>query len=185
MSDEELRDTIDSENNEAILDTRLWYVVRTKPNDEERVKGNLINQDIESFLPLLEDQQYSNGRLFQRIKPLFPSYLFARFELGLHYYKVKWTRGVHKVLGGEGGPIPISDGVIQVIKARAGENNIVKLEDEFKEGDLVQVTSGPLKDLTGIFKKKMSAKGRVKILLSLIGVDVPVQISKWQIKKVA
>jgi len=185
MNDEDPKDTIDPMNNETILENGLWYVVRTKPNDEERVRGNLINQDIESFLPLLEDQQYSNGRLFQRIRPLFPSYLFARFELGLHYYKVKWTRGVNKILGGEGGPIPISDGVIQVIKNRAGENNIVKLEDEFKEGDLVQVTSGPLKDLTGIFKKKMSAKGRVKILLSLIGVDVPVQISKWQIKRVA
>jgi hypothetical protein len=30
----------------------------------------------------------------------------------------------------------------------------------------------------------MSGKGRVKILLSLIGVDVPVQISRWQLKKV-
>jgi hypothetical protein len=37
----------------------------------------------------------------------------------------------------------------------------------------------------GIFQKKMSDKGRVRILLGLIGVDVPIQISQWQIKKVA
>ena len=53
-----------------------------------------------------------------------------------------------------------------------------------KEGDLVQVTSGPLKDLVGVFQKRMSGKDRVKILLNLIGVDVPVQISKWQVRKV-
>jgi hypothetical protein len=29
----------------------------------------------------------------------------------------------------------------------------------------------------------MSAKGRVKILLSLLGVDVSVQISQWQLKR--
>jgi hypothetical protein len=37
----------------------------------------------------------------------------------------------------------------------------------------------------GVFEKKMSDGGRVRILLSLIGVDVPVQISRWRIKKVA
>ena len=166
-------------------DTRLWYVVQTKPANEDRVKGNLLNQEIEPFLPLLGTNQYSNGKVVDRIKPLFPNYLFARMNLGLHYYKVKYTRGVSKILGNGEGPIPISERVITTIRERMGEDNLVKLEDEFKDGDVVEVTSGPFKDLRGLFQKKMSGKGRVKILLSLIGVDVPVQISRWQIKKVA
>jgi len=166
-------------------DLRLWYVVQTKPANEDRVKGNLLNQEIEPFLPLLGTLQYSNGKVIDRIKPLFPNYLFARMNVGLHYYKVKYTRGVSKILGNGEGPIAISEKVIITIRERMGEDNLVKLEDEFKEGDVVEVTSGPFKDLRGVFQKKMSGKGRVKILLSLIGVDVPVQISRWQIKKVA
>jgi len=166
-------------------DVRLWYVVQTKPANEDRVKGNLLNQDIEPFLPLLGTYQYSNGKVIDRIKPLFPNYLFARMDLGLHYYKVKYTRGVSKILGNGEGPIPISEKVIITIRERMGEDSLVKLEDELKDGDVVEVTSGPFKDLRGIFQKKMSGKGRVKILLGLIGVDVPVQISRWQIKKVA
>jgi transcription antitermination factor NusG len=54
-----------------------------------------------------------------------------------------------------------------------------------EEGNIVQFTSGPFKDLMGVFDKKMSDGRRVRILLSLIGVDVPVQVSRWQIKKVA
>ena len=88
---------------------RLWYVVQTKPANEDRVKGNLLNQEIEPFLPLLGTSQYSNGKVIDRIKPLFPNYLFARMDLGLHYYKVKYTRGVSKILGNGEGPIPISD----------------------------------------------------------------------------
>jgi len=42
--------------------------------------------------------------------------------------------------------------------------------------------SRPFRDLMGIFQKRCRAR-RVRILLSLIGVDVPVQISKWQIKE--
>ena len=163
---------------------RLWYVVQTKPGNEDRVNGNLVNQEIESFLPLLSTFQYSSGKMVPRIKPLFPNYLFAKLDLMLHYNKVKYTRGVSKILGSGEGPIPISEKVIEAIRRRMGEDNLVRLEDELREGDLVQVTSGPFKDLVGIFNKKMSGKGRVKILLSLIGVDVPVQISKWQIKRV-
>jgi transcription antitermination factor NusG len=92
---------------------------------------------------------------------------------------------VNKILGSGNEPIPISERLIQTIKERSGEDNLVRLEDELKAGDPIQVTSGPFKSLMGIFEKMMSSKGRVRILLSFIGVDVPVQISKWQIKKVA
>ena len=100
-------------------------------------------------------------------------------------YKVKWTRGVSKLLGFGDGPVPISEKVIQTIKERVGKDNLVKLEEELKEGDVVQITSGPFKEFNGIFQKKISDNGRVRILLNLIGVDVPVQIDRWQIRKAA
>ena len=163
----------------------LWYVIHTKPGDEDRVRINLHNQEIETFSPFLETYQYCNGKMIPKIKPLFPNYLFARLNLELHYYKVKWTRGVNRILGSGKEPVPISSKVIQTIKERSGKGNLVKLEDELKDGDRVQINSGPFKSLRGVFQKMMSSKGRVRILLSLIGVDVPVQISRWQIKKVA
>ena len=164
---------------------RLWYVVQTKPGNEDRAQNNLDRQEIENFLPRLETYEHRQGTMVHNIKPLFPNYLFAKFHLGLHYYKVKWTRGVNRILGNGSGPIAISGKVISTIKERVGGNNLIRLEDECKEGDIIHVTSGPFKDLMGIFQKKMSGQGRVRILLSLIGVDVPVQISKWQIKRVA
>ena len=167
-----------------LITQRQWYVIHTKPGNEHRVETNLSNQEIETFLPLFETFQYFQGKLVQKIKPLFPNYLFAKLELETHYYKVKWTRGVNKILGGKTGPIPISEKVVQTIKNRAGEDNLIELQTDLKDGDAIQVTSGPLKDLMGVFKKEMSSRGRVKVLLSLIGVDVPVQISRWQIKKV-
>jgi transcriptional antiterminator RfaH len=163
----------------------LWYVIQSKPGDEYRVETHLINQEIEIFLPLLETHQYCSGKMIQKIKPLFPNYLFARLDLKLHYYKVKWTRGVSKILGTGDGPISISGEVVQRIREKVGKDNLVKLEEEWKEGDIVQITSGPFKELMGIFQKKMSDNGRVRILLSLIGVDIPVQISQWHIRKAA
>ena len=146
---------------------------------------NLAHQGIETFLPLFESHRYCNGKMVQEIKPLFTNYLFTRLNINIHYYTVKYTRGVNKILGGGVEPVPVSEKVIQTIKERMGKDDLVKLEDEWKEGDLVRIHSGPFKELIGIFQKKMSDNGRVRILLNLIGVDVPVQISRWQIKKVA
>lgn len=167
------------------IDSRSWFVIQTKPANEARVEKNLLNQQINVFLPGYAVYQCSGGRVVQQIRPLFPSYIFARLDLDLHYYKVKWTRGVNKILGNGVGPLPVSDRVIETIRERVGEDNLVKLEDGWKEGDLVRISSGPFRDLIGVFQKQMSDKGRVLILLNLIGADVSVQISKWQIKKVA
>jgi len=172
-------------NQKDEIASRSWYVIQTKPCNEHRVETNLSNQEIEVFLPLLEAFQHSSGKMIQKIKPLFPNYLFAKIDIDVHYYKVKWTRGVSKILGVGSEPIPISEKVIQTIKARMGENNLVKLEEGLEKGTLVQFTSGPFKDLMGVFDKKMSDGKRVRVLLSLIGVDVPVQVSRYQIKKVA
>ncbi len=163
-----------------------WYVVQTKPACEYRVETNLINQSIKVFLPQYESYQFAGSGSLRKIKPLFPSYIFARLDLNLDYYKVKWTRGVNKILGDGSYPVPVSEDVIQAIRTRMGTDNLVKLEGEFKEGDPVYITSGPLKDLQGIFIKKMSDRGRVSILLNTIGLGgAPVQVSRYQLKKVA
>jgi len=162
-----------------------WFVIHTKPRDEYRVKNHFEGMEIETLLPLCENFQYSHGSMSRVINPLFPNYLFARLDLERHYYKVKWTRGVNRILGAGNEPIPISETVTQMLKDRMGDDNTVKLFDELKEGDLVQITSGPLRDLIGVFQRRSSSGERVKILLNLIGVDVPVQISRWQLKKAA
>jgi len=161
-----------------------WFVIHTKPKDEQRVKHHLEGMEIEALLPLFEDFGHSHGKVFRAIHPLFPSYLFARLDLELHYYKVKWTRGVKRILGVGNDPTPISGLVIQTLRNRMDDDDTVELLEDLREGNLVQVTSGPLKDFIGVFQKGLSSNKRVRILLTLIGVEVPVQVPRWQIKRV-
>lgn len=162
-----------------------WYVIQTKPKCERRVETHLFHQEIETFLPMFKSFNSLNEDAIQGVKPLFPNYLFAKLDLDVHYYKVKWTRGVVKIVGIGNGPIPLSENVIQAIKERVGEDNLVKLDDGLEEGSLVQFVSGPFKELVGVFNRKISDGKRVRILMSLIGVDVFIQVPRWQIKKVA
>jgi transcriptional antiterminator NusG len=141
--------------------------------------------EIETLLPLCENFRYSHGKMYRVSTPLFSNYLFAKLDLERHYYKVKWTRGVNRILGVGSEPIPVSEIVIQMIKDRMGDDDTVKLLEDFKEGDLIQITSGPFKDFVGVFQRRLSSGERVRIFLNFIGVEVPVQISRWQFKKVA
>jgi len=162
-----------------------WFVIQTKPKGEHRVKNHFEGMEIETLLPLCENFRYSHGKMTRVITPLFPNYLFSKLDLERHYYKVKWTRGVSKILGVGSDPAPISEAVVQMIKDRMGADDTVELLEDLRAGDLVQITSGPLKDFVGVFQKGLSSRSRVKILLNLIGVEVPVQISRLQIKKVS
>jgi transcriptional antiterminator RfaH len=162
-----------------------WFVIHTKPRDEHRVKKHFEGMEIETLLPLCENFQYSHGRMSRVINPLFSNYLFARLDLERHYYKVKWTRGVNRILGVGNDPTPVSERVIQMLKDRMGDDDTVKLLEDLQEGDLVQITSGPLKDFIGVFQRRLSSGERVRILLNLIGAEVPVQISRGQLKKAA
>ena len=114
-------------NDPMTYDSRSWYVIQTKPGNEHRVEMNLFHQEIEVFLPLLETFQYSHAKVLQKIKPLFSNYLFAKLDIDAHYYKVKWTRGVNKILGSGVEPVPMSEKVIQTIRERTGKGNLVKI----------------------------------------------------------
>jgi len=162
-----------------------WFVIHTKPRDEHRVKGHFEGMGIETLLPLCKSYRSPYDNMCSMLKPLFPNYLFARLDLEHHYYKVKWTRGVNRILGVGNEPIPISEAVIQILKERMGADGDVALLNDLQEGNLVQITSGPLKDFVGAFQKGLSSGGRVKILLNLLEKELPVQIYRWQIKKVA
>jgi transcription elongation factor/antiterminator RfaH len=162
-----------------------WFVIHTKPKGEHRVKEHFERMGIEPLLPLTKVFRHPQHKMHPVLHPLFPNYLFAKLNLERHYYKVKWTRGVNRILGVGNEPIPISEKVIDVLRDRMSEDDSVELIDEFQEGNLVQITSGPLKDFVGVFQKGLSSGGRVRILLDLIGKELPVQIYRYQIRKVA
>lgn len=162
-----------------------WYVIQTKPKKESQVEFYLTNDGIESFLPLYQNFAFRFGRNIPQITPLFPGYIFAHFGLEQHHYMVRWTRGVTRILGTGLEPVPMDDLVIEIIKSRVDKDNVVKRGKTYQRGDRVRIKSGPMKDLLGIFEKKISDSGRVKILLTLIGYQASVELHESQLEKMS
>ena len=163
----------------------LWYVIQTKPKKEEEAQSYLSTKGVEIFNPLMESFLARNGRVNKELKPLFPGYIFGKFDLEQNYPLVRWGRGVKKILGFGGYPISVSEEVIEIIKGRTDSNGVVREKYHFEANDVIRVKSGPLKDLLGIFERWVSDTDRVRVLLNLIGYQPAVELHYSMIEKVA
>jgi transcriptional antiterminator RfaH len=162
-----------------------WHVIQTKPKKEDAAAHHLMDNSIEVFFPRMETYSVVYGKSRKVVKALFPSYLFAHFDLLKSYRLVNWSRGVSRVLGYEGTPAPVDDEVIEIIRRRADENSVVQRALHFKAKDPVRICSGPLKDLIGIFERWVSDEGRVRVLLDLLNYTAKMELHYSQIEKLA
>ncbi len=163
----------------------LWYVIQTKPIKEKEATTYLSTKGVEVFSPLIETFSSRKGRINKELKPLFPGYIFGKFEISRDYRLVRWARGVKAVLAFGGYPVPISDEVVDLIKERVDESGVVRRTWRFQSDAVVRIKSGPLKDLLGIFERYVSDGERVRVLLNLIGHGLAVELHYSMIEKVA
>jgi transcriptional antiterminator RfaH len=163
----------------------LWYVIQTKPKKEEEATSYLSTKGVEIFSPLIESFITRSGRMNKELKPLFPGYIFGKFDLEQNYPLVRWGKGVKCVLGFGGYPTPISEEVVEIIKERTDTQGVVRVKQSFEPNDVVRIKAGPLKDLLGIFERWVSESERVRILLNLIGYQPAVEMHYSMIEKVA
>jgi transcription antitermination factor NusG len=90
--------------------------------------------------------------------------------------RIRSAPGVAYVLPRAGAPTLLPDPLIAAIRAKEEELRS-RSGHEFCNGDRVRVLSGPFKWVEGIFDRKLSASGRVRILLDLASGGVAVQMS--------
>jgi transcriptional antiterminator RfaH len=146
-----------------------WYAVQTKPCGEEIARQSIASLDLETFLPRANREKVIRGVIRQCIRPLFPSYLFARFCPARHLHSIRYSRGVCRVVSGGETPLPVEDEIISEIGARLGDDGYVRLEEKaWRQGDVVRVEDGPLRGCSGIFDRELDDRRRVVILLDVI-----------------
>ncbi len=155
--------------------SKEWFVVYTKPAKESYAGLQLRMKDINVFCPFIKEHYWRNGRIEERVKALFPGYIFVNILLEEEYYKVKWTPGVKRFVGCGSKPVPIKDDILQFIKGLTDKQGLINRR-RLKKGDRVRIKSGPLRDLIGIVENDVSPVGRVKVLMELVNYSARVEI---------
>jgi transcriptional antiterminator RfaH len=173
-------------NKEVIGSEPCWYALQTKPRQDERAESNLKAWRVETFAPKILERQYCRytGKTKNLIKPLFPSYIFARFIPEEMLHKVRFTRGVHKILSTGGLPTPVDDEIIQIIRSRQGDDGLISIGEKLRPGDKVVVREGPLRDFIGIFEGNYNDEKRVSILLTTVSYQTRFVVAREAVKRV-
>jgi transcriptional antiterminator RfaH len=146
-----------------------WYAVSTKPHQERLAELHIQRFDIECFLPLLKETKIIRRTRKMVIEPLFPGYLFARFDLDKHYRAVNYARGVRKIVEFGSGPVELDATMIEAIKEELSDGYVMPHSDHLKMGQLLHINGGPLAGLEAVFMRKMTGRNRVLLFLKTLG----------------
>lgn len=156
-----------------------WYALQHKPAQGDRALTHLQNQDIACFYPKITVEKIKAGKRSKKLEALFPGYLFVNLEqTDPMWAKLRSTRGVIRVVGFANKPAPISDDVIQHIKASLDS---VAEQGGIKPGQAVQLNEGPFEGINAIFQA-YDGEARAIVLINFMQkqqrVKVPVSAIK-------
>ncbi|MBU1205850.1 MAG: UpxY family transcription antiterminator [Proteobacteria bacterium] len=162
-----------------------WYCLYTRSRHEDFVYQRLSDKKINVFLPKLEVWSRRKDRRKKIQKALFSGYLFVHENLTHHIWlEILKTPGVVKILGNETGPIPVPETQIESVKKILNGMAAVSPFPYLKEGQLVRVVDGPLKDCEGFLVKIKEGRERLIISIDLLKRSVAVEIEGASVEPV-
>jgi len=137
-----------------------WYAIKTRSRHEKRVRDQLVQRDVDTFLPLCESWRQWKDRKKKVELPLFPGYCFARFPL-VEKLRVLNVLGVANLVGINGRPEPIHEDELAAIQQLVSTKLLYDPHPFLQEGMDVEVVRGPLAGVRG----KLLRKDRVTRLV--------------------
>ncbi len=173
--------------------TRQWYAIHTYSGYEEKVADSIrqraetvdmADKIFDALVPKEKQIQIKNGKRKVVEAKIFQGYVLVEMKLTDEtWYIVRNTPGVTGFVGSGTEPTPVSDSEIAKIKKRMGVED-PKHQIDFAPGEVVSIIDGPFKGFDGAVSEIDTAKGKLKVMVSMFGRDTPVELDALQVKKV-
>src|SRR5580693_131635 len=140
-----------------------WFALQVRTRQEAGVAQQLNGQGYERFLPLYKLRKRWSDRIKEVDAPLFPGYLFCRFNPQDRLPILK-TPGVIQIVGFNNGPTPVDESEMQSIQTLVAAGAPHQPCPFLATGDRVRIESGPLLGLEGIL---IDVKRSHRLILSV------------------
>lgn len=174
---------------------KQWYVVQVYTGQESQIR-NLILERIkaegfgdridEVLLPEEQVIEVVRGKKRAAKKRIFPGYLLIRMVLDDETLAfLKRIGKVGGVIGESHRPVPISEDEVEKIRQRMAKGEAEpRMEIHYEIGDMVRIMEGPFANFSGTVQEVLSDRGRVRVMVTIFGRSVPVDVEMTQIEKV-
>lgn len=155
-----------------------WYLIQTKPRQENLARINLERQGYVIYLPRVIKQRARRQLSGESTAPLFPRYLFIHLNEGIDDWgPIRSTLGVQALVRFGQIPARVPEALIESIKSRENEQGVhVFKKPAFLIGDKVRIIDGPFDGIEAVIFSKTS-KERTVLLMKLLEKYVKVEIN--------
>ena len=144
-----------------------WYLVHTKPRQEQRARENLFNQGYECWLPQLRVEKVRQRKLVVIDEPLFPRYLFIHLPPGINWAPVRSTLGVTTIVRFGGVPARVPSGVLQALREEESQRRESAVIPQFTPGQAVRILAGPFAGVRAVFDMT-DGEARALVLIEIL-----------------
>jgi transcriptional antiterminator RfaH len=160
-----------------------WYAIYTRPRAEKLVYQRLVEENIETFLPLQKTYRMWSDRKKLVEKPLLSSYIFVKTK-SKNFPVVYKTPGVVKFVTFEGQPVSIPQNQIDNLRLLINSDAEIEVSfEKFAPGDNVTVVTGALIGLTGELIK-IGNQNRVVVRIDRLDQNLILKIPKAFLRKI-
>ena len=163
-----------------------WYLVHTKPRQEQCALQNLERQGFECYLPMLPVERIRRGLLAVMHEPLFPRYLFMRAGQGgaaQSLAPVRSTKGVSRLVSFGVEPTKVPQELVDAIRHQQSLA-APRPERLFQPGDRVCLTQAPFAGIEGVYQVA-DGERRVMVLIELLSRQISVTVAPTGLRKVS
>lgn len=159
-----------------------WFALRVKSRFEKKTTLHLEGLGLEPFNPLYRSRRRWSDRIKQVELPLFPGYVFCRFDPN-DRLPVLQTPGVVSIVGFAGRPAPVDEEEIAAIQAIVRSSSPALPWPFLREGQRVRLVRGALRGLEGILLE-VKSECRLVVSVTLLQRSVAVEIDRDDIEPV-
>ena len=155
--------------------SKHWFILQFKSNSHHQATKNLNRQGFETFLPLHDITSRKSSRFVSTSKPLFPGYMFIRFDRAKpEWYKINNTYGVSRLITFNSVLKSIPTRFVNSLMKRYDLSGKLLPMEKLKKGDQVKVLTGPFANFIATVEK-YEADQRISILMDLMGRKTKIQ----------
>jgi transcription antitermination factor NusG len=153
-----------------------WFALVVRSRWERSAASSLATRGCESLLPVFKQRHRWSDRWKELEQPLFPGYIFCRFDPD-NRLPVLTTPGVLSIVGKGKIPIPIEPDEIAALELLVRSGLPARPWPYLEAGQAVEVNQGPLRGMRGIV---LQLKSETKLVLSvtLLQRSVAVEMSR-------
>ena len=155
--------------------SKEWFILQFKSNSHHLAAKNLNRQGFETFLPLHETTSRRLSRFANTSKPLFPGYMFIKFDRAeSEWHKINSTYGVSRLITFNSILKSIPTIFVDHLMKRYDLSRKLMPIQKLKKGDQVTILKGPFANFVATVEK-YEADQRIWILMDLMGRKTKIQ----------